>query len=140
MSTEGSVGLDTELKIGDGASPEVFTLIPECKDINGPQITSEFADFTHQQSTGGYRERKPTFKSSGDITCNCNYIYGDTQQELLLTNAQTNPATLTNFQLIGPDGATFTFSAYPSVQFTHPMNGPKEMAITLSLDGSFTLK
>ena len=138
MSTQGSVGLNTQLKIGDGGSPEAFTLIPECKDFSGPSITQEMVDFTHQQSTGGYRERKPTFKSSGQITFNCNYIYGNTYQELLLTNAQANPATLTNFQLVGPDSATFTFSAYPSVSFTHPMNGPKEMQVTLELDGSFT--
>jgi hypothetical protein len=34
--TEGVIGLGTILKIGDGATPEVFTAIAEVKDITGP--------------------------------------------------------------------------------------------------------
>jgi hypothetical protein len=41
------------------------------KDIIGPGLTREFAEFTHQQSSGGYREYKPTFKNSGDVTFKC---------------------------------------------------------------------
>ena len=48
--TEGVIGLGTLLKIGDGAIPEVFTAIAEVKDITGPGLTREFAEFTHQQS------------------------------------------------------------------------------------------
>ena len=66
--SEGVIGLGTLLKIGDGASPEVFTAIAEVKDINGPAPTREFAEFTHEQSSGGNREYKPTFKNSGDVT------------------------------------------------------------------------
>ena len=58
MTTEGVVGLGTLLKIGDGASPETFTAIAEVKDITGPNMSMEFAEFTHQQSTDGYREYK----------------------------------------------------------------------------------
>jgi len=57
---EGVIGLGTLLKIGGGASPEVPTAIARVKDITGPGLTREFAEFTHQQSSGGYREYKPT--------------------------------------------------------------------------------
>jgi len=40
--TEGVIGLGTLLKIGDGASPEVFAAIAEVKDITGPGLTREF--------------------------------------------------------------------------------------------------
>jgi len=54
--TEGVIGLGTLLKIGDGDTPEVFAAIAEVKDITGPGLAREFAEFTHQQSEGGYRE------------------------------------------------------------------------------------
>ena len=56
--TEGVIGLGTLLKIGDGATPEVFAAIAEVKDITGPGLSREFAEFTRQQSSGGYREYK----------------------------------------------------------------------------------
>ena len=135
--SQGIVGLDTQLKMGNAASPEVFTLIPECKDFDGPEITPEFADFTHQQSTSGFRERKPTFKSSGAITFKMNRVKADTQQNALITAAQAVPVTLKNFQLVYPDAETITFSAYPSIKWTGPMAGPKELSVTLSLQGAF---
>ena len=138
-ASEGVVGLDTEIQMGDGASPEVFTNIKEPKDIDGPEITQEFADFTHMQSTGGFRERKPTFKSSGQVTFKCNYVAGDTIQDALVAAATANPATLKNFKLNYPDNTVIAFAAYPSVKFTSPRAGPIEMAVTLSLEGSFTL-
>jgi len=137
--SDGVVGLNTQIKMGDGASPEVFTLIPEAKDISGPEITPEFADFTHQQSTGGFRERKPTFKSSGNVTFNCNFIQGNTVQEDLIDAALANPPTLKNFQMLFPDGAQVDFSAYAGVRFSNPMAGPEEIAVTLTLEGAFTL-
>jgi hypothetical protein len=50
--TEGVIGLGTLLKIGNGASPEVFTAIAEVLGITGPGLTREFAGFTHRQSSG----------------------------------------------------------------------------------------
>lgn len=138
MSTQGHVGLNAQLKIGDGTSPENFNLIPECKDLNGPAIIPEFVDFTHQQTTGGFRERKPTFKSPGEITGSCNYIDNNTYQDQLINAAYANPPNLTNFQLVSPSGSTFSCAAYVAINgWSHPLNGPIEMSFTLSLDGAF---
>lgn len=136
--SQGVVGLNSQIKMGNGASPEVFTLIPEAKDIDGPEITPEFADFTHQQSSGGFRERKPTFKSSGTVTFRCNSVEGDTQQVALIAAANANPPTKKNFQLLYPDGEEIAFSAYVGVKWTAPMGGPKELAVTLNLEGALT--
>lgn len=138
-ASQGVVGLNTQLKIGNGASPEVYTLLPECKNITGPEMTQEFADFTHQQSTSGYRERKPTFKSSGQVTFNMQLVNGNTYQNTLLTAANANPATLTAFQLLYPDTTLITFEAYCSVRFNAPMDGPLSVDVTLSLEGAFTI-
>jgi hypothetical protein len=138
-ATQGVIGLNTQIKIGDGASPEVFTLIPEAKDISGPESTQEFADFTHQQSPSGFRERKPTVKSSGTVTFNMNRVYGDTQQDALLAASNANPATLTNFQLLYPDGDLIDFAAYVSTRWSAPMMNPLSIDVTLTLEGAFTI-
>lgn len=137
-ASAGVVGLDTQIKLGDGASPEVFTLIKEATDIDGPEVTQEYADFTHMQSSGGFRERKATFKSSGNVTFTVAYLKDDAQHEALVTAATAVPTTLKNFQLLYPDGTLCTFSAYPSVKFRSEMAGKFSMAVTLGLEGSFT--
>jgi hypothetical protein len=138
-ASNATIGLDTEIKMGDGASPEVFSLIAEAKDIDGPEITQEFADVTHMQSSGGFRERKPTFKSAGQVTFKCNYVAADTVQDALIAAANANPATKKNFTLTYPDASVISFAAYPSVKFTSPMAGAIELAVTLSLEGAFSI-
>lgn len=136
--TEGITGFTTDIQIGDGQTPENFSSITEPKDITGPQVTPEFVDFTHQQSPAGFRERKPTFKSSGDITFRCNYISDDPTHQALIAAATANPPTKKNFKLIFPDSSGFSFSAYVSLQWIAPMNGPLEIAVTLNISGSIT--
>ncbi len=139
-ASEGVIGRGTLLKIGDGAEPEVFTAIAEVKDINGPGLTTEFAEFTHQQSDGGYREYKPTFKSSGDVTFKCNFLPDDTTQGFetkgLLKDYEDQ--TLRNFELLFPDsGATKAkFAAFvANIQPTSPIASALELNVTLRVTG-----
>lgn len=136
--SQGSAATDTKIYLGDGESPQGWDLIPEPKDIDGPEITPEFIDFTHQQSPGGFRERKPGLKSSGDVTFRCNYLYNNEVQDALFAAAQANPPTLKNFKMVFPDTTQILFSAYIGIRFTNPVNGPEEIAVTLSLEGDFT--
>ena len=66
--TEGVIGLGTLLKIGDGEVSESFTAIAEVKDITRPGLSREFAEFTHQQSSGGYRVRTSVFLISTELS------------------------------------------------------------------------
>jgi hypothetical protein len=107
--TEGVIGLGTLLKIGDGATPEVFTAIAEVKDITGPGLSQEFSEFTQQQSSRGYREYKPTFKNSGDVAFKCNFLPDDETQGFSASGLLKDyeDGTLRNFELLFPDpGAT----------------------------------
>ena len=138
--SKGVIGRGTLLKIGDGATPEVFNAIAEIKDISGPGLTTEFAEFTHQQSDGGYREYKPTFKSSGEVTFKCNFLPDDTTQGFntagLLKDYEDQ--VLRNFQLEFPDpGATKAkFAAFiANVQPTAPVGSALELNVTLRVTG-----
>ena len=138
--TEGVIGLGTLLKIGDSGSPEAFTAIAEVKDITGPGLTREFAEFTHQQSSGGYREYKPTFKNSGDVTFKCNFLPDDTTQGFATTGLLKDyeDGILRNIQLLFPDtGATLaSFAAYvANIQPTAPVGSALELNVTLRITG-----
>lgn len=141
--TEGVIGLGTLLKIGSGLSPETFAPIAEVKDITGPGLTREFAEFTHQQSSSGYREYKPTFKNSGDVTFKCNFLPDNATQGYSTSGILKDyeDGTLRNFQLLFPDtGATLaSFAAYVSnIQPSAPMASPLELNLTLRVTGPVT--
>jgi len=138
--TQGVVGYGTKILIGDGQSPEHFDEIPEPKDITGPQLTQEFAEFTHQQSPGHFREYKPTFKVSGDVSFKCNYLPNNSIVQRL--ESDYGNQTLRNFQEEFPTSPleTYTFHAYVSrFEITSPMAGPLEANITLHITGPVTM-
>jgi len=123
--SEGVIGLGPLLTIGDRDTPEVFTTIAEVKDITGPGLTREFAEFKHPQSASGYREYKPTFKNSGNVTFKCNFLPDDSTQGFAATGKlkDSEDGQLRSFQLLFPDaGATFaSFAAYvANIQPTAP--------------------
>ena len=141
--SDGVIGLGTLLKIGDGATPEVFSAIAEVKDINGPVLSREFAEFTHQQSASGYREYKPTFKASGDVTFKCNFLPDDETQGFQTSGLLKDyeDGTLRNFELLFPDtGATkASFAAYvANISPGAPIAGALELNVTLRVTGPVT--
>ena len=141
--SDGVIGLGTLLKIGDGATPEVFTAIAEVKDINGPVLSREFAEFTHQQSASGYREYKPTFKNSGDVTFKCNFLPDDETQGFQTSGLLKDyeEGTLRNFELLFPDtGATkASFAAYvANISPGAPIAGALELNVNLRVTGLVT--
>lgn len=62
-ATTGYTGIGTLLKMGDGASPEVFTAVANVVTLSVPQTAGE-VDATHLASTSGFREYKQGFKDA----------------------------------------------------------------------------
>lgn len=138
-ASQGAVGLGTTIAYSAALSPPTFTnYILEPKDITGPGSTLEKAEFTHMQSTSGYREYKPTFKTSGDVTFKTNYVHDDASHMALIAANQALPPTLMAFLMTGLDGSTFQFEAYVGLSWSYPMGGPIEMNVTLQIEGPVT--
>ncbi len=135
-ATQGVSAFGTVIQIYVGGA---WVTVLEPKDITGPSITAEFIDFTHQQSPSGFRERKPSFKSSGDVTFKVNYVNDDNSHAQLFAAAHANPPTQLLCREIFPDHAQFDFNAYVSLSWTNPLNGPEEMNVTLSISGDVML-
>jgi len=130
--SQGVVGLGTIISIKED---EDFIRISEPTDITGPLISQEYVDFTHMQSKAGYKEQKPTWKSSGTISFQVHRVNGDPGQEAVIKATNAIPTELRRFKVEYPDNSVFLVSAYPSYSFTAPISGAFDMAITLTISG-----
>jgi hypothetical protein len=60
-------GIGTQLQMGDGASPEVFTTIAQVGDIAfGPVTANTYPTTTHDNTLGGYDDFIAGLKKGGD--------------------------------------------------------------------------
>lgn len=99
-ASTGAVGLGVQFKIGDGASPEVFTAVANVVSINLSGRSVEEVDFTHLLSSSGYREFRAGFKDPGELTMTCHYNPSDATLDASTgVEAKLNSGALFNFQI-----------------------------------------
>ena len=130
----------TVLKIGGTAG----TAIVNIESIEGPELSTETIDMTAHDSSGGYREKVPTFLDAGDITLRMQWdpnhaTHKDAAGGLI--NAWKTKA-LTPFALTFPStpAATWTFSAYVTkFVASAPFDDKLAADFTLTVSGSATL-
>jgi predicted secreted protein len=113
-ASQGKIGFGTLLKIGDGASPEVFTTIPECFSIAPVGATAPLVDFTHHESPNRTKEWKHGVKDGDEISVQGNYLATNANQQLVRT--AFDDETTDNWQLVlttaaGATEETFSFAA-----------------------------
>ena len=99
MVTGAIASVGTQLKIGDGGSPEAFTAIAEVRNISGPGFDSEEIDCTSLDSTAGFREYIQGFKDGGELSFQLNFI--PSQRANIFANYIAG--TTHNWQLCFPD-------------------------------------
>lgn len=58
----------SQLKIGDGGGPEVFTTVVHVQDISGPELTADSRDVTSHDSAGAFKEYVTGLLDSGEVT------------------------------------------------------------------------
>lgn len=115
MPSNAIAALGLLVKIGDGATPEVFTTIAELFDITGPSFSLDVADVTNQVSTGNWEEALPTVIRSGEVTFDIGFIPTNaTHSQSAGLIADLKNRTKRNFQFVFPDtGATlWSFAAF----------------------------
>ncbi len=71
MATQAIASHGTLLKIGDGATPEVFTTVAEVGDITLPNFGNEKEDVTVQTTPGRKRDYKVTLQKGCEIVNSC---------------------------------------------------------------------
>jgi hypothetical protein len=96
----------TDLKIGNGASPEVFTSIPQIVSIDGPSSARSEKTVTHLKSTAV--ETSPGLRDFGSLNLEVEWDEGDTVHAGLRT--KFDAGTYHNFQLVDAGSPTKRYS------------------------------
>jgi predicted secreted protein len=97
------------LKIGNGATPEIFTPIPEVQlvDFTGSKV--DIVDVTHAQSPNRVREYIGTLIDEGECSFTANFLPTDPIQQSLQTIKVS--AAVRNWQVVLPSAlGTFSFA------------------------------
>ena len=127
----------TKVAVGDGASPEVFTDIPEIVSFSGPGGSGQVIDVTDLDSTAV--EKIMGLADEGQLTLDVNYIPDNAVHAGLVADRKAQ--TLRNIRITFTDvGATvWTFAAY-ILNFTGSggVNAATKSSITLEITGAIT--
>lgn len=134
------IGMGTLLKRGDGASPEVFTMIAEVVNITGPSFSRATVDVTNMDSANNYRDFMPGLLDGGEISFELNFIPSDTTQKSIY-NTDMSSSTAVNYQIVFPDSGTTTWSfagLVTSFDITNPMDEKVTANMTIKIVGQTT--
>lgn len=141
MATDALSAHGTLFKMGDAASPEVFTTLGRVKDISGPSMSGTVIDVTDQESADHFKEFIMGLLDAGEITFEINW------NPALTTHGNTTGGVLWwfrtrrkgNIQLVFFTSAgTFTLTIaaiIPAFGPGSPMDGAQTSAVTFKLSG-----
>ena len=126
------------IKIGNGASPEVFSTISEIKTFSGPTGSAAVIDVTDLSSTA--KEKRMGLADEGQLSFTINYIPDNTQHTLLRTRRASREET--NFKMVFTDDSpstTWSFSAFVTgFAVSGAVDNVVEANVTLEITGSIT--
>jgi len=143
MGTTAISSWGTAIKIGNGATPEVFTTVAEVLDISGPALGLDTAEVTSHDSPGAWEEFVATILRSGEVSFDVNWVVtGATHSYLTGLLKDLTNRTKRNFQIVWPNisSTTWAFAAFiTAMQPSAPVNGPLTGSVTLKITGQPTL-
>ncbi len=136
-------GIGTLLKMGDGASPEVFTTVAQVKDISLGALSAGTYDTTTHDVANFYKTFITGLREGGEVTFKLLFDAGNTTHKDVATGllGVFNAAAVKNWQLIPGNYASpvpkWTFSG-PITKigaFTYPVDGLQECDCTIKISG-----
>ena len=137
MATIAKISNGTLLKVGDGASPEVFTTVPEVMRLTGPSVRFDLLDVTSHDTVGFFREYIPGLADGERVSASVNWRPNNTVHKNLRIDAYAR--TLRNFKVVFPDSSdnTVTMATYIESQVPKADIGtPLLMDISLKVTGA----
>jgi predicted secreted protein len=99
-------GFGTQLKRGDGGSPETFTAIADPTGISGPGLSRNTIDVTSHGSPDQWMEFLGGLKDGGEVSVDINY--DPANHDTLVDDF--DDAAPRNYQLVFPDDDSTTWS------------------------------
>jgi hypothetical protein len=102
----GIVGKGTILGYKTVATASTYTAMLEVTSVNQPPQTVEEVDFTHYTSDDGFKEVKPGWKSSGDVSVEGNYLSARNTTLATLVGVETD------WEVLLTDGGKWHFNGF----------------------------
>lgn len=136
MTTEAKIGYGVLLKIEDDNSPQSMVTIAEITSINGFEISRDWVDATHSQSTEKWREFIAGLKDAGEFTAEINFVPGSTSIALLL--AQFNKDTPSACEIYIPTATPYKWAFEAGLSgfgFDAPVDDKMTASMTFKITG-----
>ena len=139
----GHIGYGIQLKMGDAASPEVFTALAEVIGVGGPGLSMGTVETTHAASTNAWKTYIAGLLEAGEVSVDLAFEPADaTQDETTGLLSKMKARAAANFQIIFPDGNTTTWE-FPALvtnfEPTEPLEDRATASVTLKITGEPTL-
>jgi hypothetical protein len=123
---------------GDGATPEVFTIVPKTARADPGAPTAPDIDVTHLLSTA--RETKPGLPAFADFAAETIYLPGNAIHNAMRTEAPSS--SFRNYRLMDPTNAfgfQFALAIATFVTVNYEVDGGLRNQITFKQSGKPTL-
>jgi predicted secreted protein len=130
------------LRLGDGASPEVFTAVAKMKDLDGPGFSRESYDATTHDSADHYEESEPGIKSGGELSAAILYDPSNANHRALFTAYESTENH--NWQVVTPVAGTtgywvMSFTGHiKDFKYKGPVKGLIEADMVIKISGKVT--
>lgn len=137
MSSSALESQGMTIQVGDAASPEVFTTIPEVTEIGGPGGQANEIDVSDLSSTG--KEFRIGLKDEGQITLSMAWRPANAVHDGLWNDRTAR--TLRNFKLNFTDSpvSDWTFAAYVmGIEISNSVDDVTRASVTLRVSGAVT--
>lgn len=133
--TLAQIGYETELRLGNDASPQVFNLLAEVVNIDGFGVTLDEIEVTHMQSPNRTKEYISALKDGDEMTVTCNCI----RENAIAIKNWTDAGLRSDWQIIFPgDLENYQFPATPKgfrFQGVEP-NGALQIELRMKIAGA----
>lgn len=131
----------SQLKQGDGATPENFTTIAEITELTAPNESRDDIEVSNMSSSNGTREFISGWRDGGEVTFKANWLPSNSTHDST-TGLRASYATNTNhnWQIVLPGSAlTISFAGHISkLEGELPLDGAAMLSGTIKVSGAIT--
>jgi predicted secreted protein len=142
MANVAVAAINTFLKRGNAASPEVFSTVAQVRSIVGPGISGNVVDITTHSAADPWRTKIVTLLDAGDVSFDISFIPTEASHSSTTgLLADFKARTLRNWQLVFPDSVstTWLFSGYVTkFSNSEPVDGVLLASIVITITGEPT--
>lgn len=129
----------SQLKLGDGATPENFTAIAEITELTPPSEKRDDIEVTNMSSANGTREFIAGFRDGGECSFKANWLPTNaTQDKTTGLRAAYASNSNQNWQIVLPSSIlTISFAGHLStLESDLPLEAQAELSGTIKVSGA----